>query len=143
MILLLLFLTACGGQRPANADAEETVFPAILTDSRIQWNHIDEVRIVSDGFFNRTPDEPLLVTDEESIAALVNAIRSTEDYSVVEVAYEGINSIFVDFGNGVVVSMYEDMPYGSVGTEMVEHGNDVYLPEAFYQLVTHLLEQNA
>ena len=100
--------------------------------------------IYSDGYYDRSMDNPLTITDEETIQKLKEAISKDDEIIAVpsDERYEGINGVFVDFGNGVVVSMYDDMNYGNIGSEMIEHGDDVWLPKDFYDIVVSLLKNN-
>ncbi|SEL85949.1 hypothetical protein SAMN04487770_11943 [Butyrivibrio sp. ob235] len=111
-----------------------------------QWENIESVKIYFgylDGDLNEEGYEPLIVTDEKTIQKLVQYISDDSKIEKVkpDELYEGMNSIFVDFGNGIVVSMYDDLNYGNIGPEMVEYGDDVWLPKQFYDLVISLLEK--
>lgn len=133
-MMLVLCVQGCSASNGGNTSIEST-----------GWENIESVKINSgylDGDLNEEGNEPLIITDEKTIQKLVEFI--SDDSKIKEVnpdeQYEGMNSIFVDFGNGTIVSMYDDLNYGNIGSEMVEYGNDVWLPKQFHNLVISLLE---
>ena len=128
-VMLLLCVQGCSGKNGEKTNNEST-----------GGEGIESVKIYS-GYLDGDL-ESLVITDEKTIQELVEYI--SDDSKIQEVnsdeQYEGMNSIFVDFGNGTVVSMYDDLNYGNIGSEMVEYGDDVWLPKQFHDLVTSLIE---
>ena len=112
-----------------------------------EWENIESIKIYS-GYLDSDPNdkanETLIITDEKTIQQLVEYI--SDDSKIKEVGpneqYEGMNSIFVDLGNGTIVSMYDELNYGNIGPEMVEYGDDVWIPKEFYDLVISLLKSH-
>lgn len=63
--------------------------------------------------------------------------------TTLEDLYEGQNTIWADFGNGVVAGMYDDMNYGDLNDEIdYYHGPYYHFPQKFYDLVIKLLKDN-
>ncbi|MBR0091232.1 MAG: hypothetical protein IJP92_06010 [Lachnospiraceae bacterium] len=145
IVFMITILAGCG-KNTADQDSSMTQndVSSQENDKGGQWDDITKVTIYSDGYFERSMDNPLTITDEKTIQKLIDAI--CKDDEIIEVPsderYEGINGVFVDFGNGVVVSMYDDMNYGNIGSEMIEHGEDVWLPKDFYDIVVSFLKNN-
>lgn len=138
IILAMMFILCVQGCSDSNGESTSNV--------ATEWENIESVKIYSgylDGDISEEGYEPLVITDKKTIKKLVSYI--SDDSKIKEVnpgeQYEGLNSIFVDFGNGIIVSMYDDLNYGNIGPEMVEYGNDVWLPKQFYNLVISLLEK--
>ena len=122
---------------------ENTSRQGDTTDETDQWENIESVTIYSGAYDFVDMDNALVITDRKTISKLVESFADSNEIKEVpsDEQFEGINSIFVDFGNGVVVSMYEDMSYGNIGSEMVPYGDDVWLPEDFHKLVKSLLKK--
>ena len=141
-----LLLSGCSGADENNESAAASSSKAVSireTDTDEQWDSVTMVTIYSDGYYGREMDDPLVITDEETIRKLTNAITNSDEIKEVppEERFEGINGLFVDFGNGIVISMYDDKNYGDIGSEMIEHGDDVWLPEEFHKMVVDLLKR--
>ena len=128
IVLALMFILCVQGCASSNREN--------ASNGATEWENIESVKIYSgylDGDISEEGYEPLIITDEKTIQKLVKYI--SDDSKIKEVnpdeQYEGMNSIFVDFGNGIIVSMYDDLNYGNIGPEMVEYGDDVWLPKQF------------
>ena len=144
-VLTVFLLFGCGENRASQGTSTpQNDVLAQENDKGGQWDDITKVTIYSDGYYDRSMDNPLTITDEETIQKLKEAISKDDEIIAVpsDERYEGINGVFVDFGNGVVVSMYDDMNYGNIGSEMIEHGEDVWLPKDFYDIVVSFLKNN-
>lgn len=116
-----------------------------INDGTVTWENIEQVTIYSDGYFNRNLEEPLVITEQKTVSELTELIQNTEKYKVVQDSkqLEGLSGIFIDFGNGVVVSMYSDVNYGMISDEMQMAGMSYYyLPIDFYEKVINTLEEN-
>lgn len=118
---------------------------AYITDGTAEWNHVTELTLYADGYFGRTLEEPLVIRDEKIINELVTMITERKDYEEVEPGKEreSLCGVFVDFGNGVKVSMYRYGNYGIVSDTMqTSGGTPYYLPEKFCTQIRWLLESN-
>lgn len=116
-----------------------------ITDESTDWENIGQVTFYADGYFGRTLEEPLVITDENIIKELVAVITTQKEYGVVteKEVLEGLCEIFVDFGNDVVISMYHDINYGTVSDRMqISGGTSYYLPKKFWKQVCRLMENN-
>lgn len=134
LVLLLLLLTAC---------ARTEVLP-YLTDGSCDWENITELRIHSDGYYGRSLDEPLVITDAETIEALLDAALDASKYRPVAEgkALEGLNGLWIDFGNGCVLGMYADSNYGSFSSALDTTGNPCFqLPKGLWNRTKELLDQ--
>lgn len=143
-----LLLSECSGvdqNKETETVSSSTTVSIQTTDTGDQWDDVTIVKIYSNGYYGREMDDPLVITDEETIRKLTDAITNSEEIKEVppEERFEGINGLFVDFGNGIVISMYDDESYGNIGSEMIEHGDDVWLPEEFHEIVVDLLKRES
>lgn len=130
----LLFLCACG----AGAEIPR------LTDPDTNWDNITQITLYADGYYGRSMDEPLVITDAAAIEELTDALLNTRAYRTVspEKVLEGLNGLWVDFGNGVVLGMYADRNYGSFCSSPGENGSPCYkLPPKLWRMTNELLEQ--
>ena len=133
-VFLLLFLSACG---------RGTDIPR-LTDERLDWENISEIRLYSDGNYGHSPEEPLVITDADTIDALLEAALDKGSFRPVAEgkALEGLNGLWIDFGNGCVLGMYADRSYGSFCSSPGENGSPCYkLPPKLWRMTNELLEQ--
>lgn len=128
LLLLLVFFAGCAAAEiPLLAQAD--------------WSQIETVTVTSDGYFGRDTDEPLILGGEEA-AELVRLVQHINQYRAIpaEKTPEGLCGVFVDFGNGVVISMEPESGYGIVASEVAASGGTWYrLPNAFCRAVTELL----
>lgn len=118
---------------------------AYITDGSAEWDNVTKLTLYADGYFGRTLEEPLVITDEKIIAELVTMLTKQKDYGEVpaERELEGLRTIFVKFDNGVVVGMYREGHYGTLSDNIQgSGGKSYYLPEAFCDTVCRLLESN-
>lgn len=105
----------------------------------------DEITIYSDGYYGRTLDQPLKITDKKEQQAVIKAACDPAKYKKVEDEneLEGNNGIWVDFHNGTVIGMYPDKDYGNVGATMetTGPGSCYELPKELRKQVISLLEK--
>lgn len=133
-VFLLLFLSACG--RGADIPC--------LTDESLDWESISEIRLYSDGYYGHSLEEPLVITDADTIDALLEAALDKDSYRPVAEgkALEGLNALWIDFGNGCVLGMYAEENYGSFCASPGENGSPCYkLPPKLCRMTNKLLEQ--
>ena len=64
-------------------------------------------------------EEPLVITDPDDIATLQNSVKF-EEWHKSNAMYEGVETIFIEFNEDTVISMYGNEPYGQIGTGPVE-----------------------
>jgi len=134
LVLCLLLLSACS--RGADIPC--------LTDERLDWENISEIRLYSDGYYGRSLEEPLVITDADTIDALLEAALDKGSFRPVAEgkALEGLNGLWIDFGNGCVLGMYADRSYGSFCSSPGENGSPCYkLPPKLWRMTNELLEQ--
>ena len=62
----------------------------------------------------RENNDPVVITDSETIAELTKLGGDTSLYKEwTGEQYEGMNSYWIDYGNGLIVGMYDDIDYGN------------------------------
>ncbi|MBE6008764.1 MAG: hypothetical protein E7235_06150, partial [Lachnospiraceae bacterium] len=110
---------------------------AYINDGWVSWDDINTVSIYSDGYYGRNIDEPIIITEKKEVKKIVKSASNANDYrQIPEDEYlEGLCGIFVDFGNGCVISMYNDVNYGTIDSQMQVMAEDegyFYFPEGFY-----------
>lgn len=75
----------------------------------------DEIRIYCcDGIFDEKTEPSAVITDKESIDELLKLTGDISDYEEDDKIYEGMNSVWIDFGNGTILGMYDDIDYGNI-----------------------------
>lgn len=133
LLSLLLFLSACSPREPI----------PYLTNGQCSWDDIAELRLYSDGYYNRTPEEPLVITDSQIIETILDTAQDAGKYrpAAREKALEGLNGLWIDFGNGAVLGMYADTNYGSFSSSIETTGSPCYrLPRTLWRMTKELLE---
>lgn len=133
---LLLLLCACGAG---------TDIPC-LNDPAAVWENLSQITLYSDGYYGRSMDEPLVITDAAAIEDLTDALRNPRAYRAVstEKSLEGLNGLWIDFGNGVVLGLYADENYGSFSDAVEPDGSPCYrLPSSLCRRIRSLLAENA
>lgn len=122
-LALFLLLCACG------AAPEIPCLHSPDTD----WENISQITLRSDGYYGRRAEEPLVISDAKDIQRLTHSLLNIRAYRTVkpEKALEGMNGIWADFGNGIVLGMYADENYGSFSSD----------PDTFYRLPAALCRQ--
>ena len=63
---------------------------------------------------------PLTISDKKEINKIIKYTTDTKGYKQIpkDEHLEGLCSVFIDFGNGCVISMYNDENYGTIDSEM-------------------------
>ena len=88
--------------------------------------------------------EPIIITDEKEISVLVELGGIKSDYKDWKKDnYEGINSYWVDFGNGMIVGMYDDIDYCMFCEYVGEpYGGPYYkTPKGFREKIIEIMEE--
>ena len=145
-----------GGDTPSDSNAQITAEATTTgdkkgsaeqtaeSDSSEQWADVEKITIYYGGSVDELDmSNPLVVEDQEVITRIVNSIADSDEIIPVpsDEQFEGLNSVFVDFGNGTIVSMYDDMNYGCIDAEMKNYGEDVWLPQEFHELIMSLINE--
>ena len=113
-------------------------------DMQVEILDMDFEALIPDGYYGRSPEEPLVITDADTISNLLNAVHDNGNYRPVAEgkALEGLNGLWIDFGNGCVLGMYADRSYGSFCSSPGENGSPCYkLPPKLWRMTNELLEQ--
>lgn len=138
--VLCVAVAVCFLTNPVNKDP---IILPYISDEATDWENIEKILIYADGYYGRTLDEPLVIVDEETIDELVSLALETGKYEPAEERLEGVNDLFVNFGNGVVLCMYKDVNYGSISPKLSSYTKThYYLPKKFCNMVKKLLEEN-
>lgn len=115
-----------------------------INDGSVDWENVSEIVIYSDGYYGRTMEEPLVITDENELKEILTATLNTNEYKEVAEAeqLEGLGAIFIDYQNGAIISMYNEPNYGMISDAMqITGATCYYVPRALYDTVIDLLEQ--
>ena len=159
VVLMCCAITGCGqkgGDTPSDSNAHITA-EATTTDDKKgsteqtsaaasleQWADVEKITIYYGGSVDELDmSNPLVVDDPEVINRIVNSIADSNEIIPVpsDEQLEGLNSVFVNFGNGTIISMYDDLNYGCIGAEMKNYGEDVWLPQEFHELIMSLINE--
>ena len=159
VVLMCCAIAGCGkkgGDTPSDSNANITAEfktsddkiggaeQTSASDSLKQWADVEKITIYYGGSVDELDmSNPLIVDDPEVINRIVNSIADSDEIIPVpsDEQFEGLNSVFVDFGNGTIVSMYDDVNYGCIDTEMKDYGEDVWLPQGFHDMVMSLINE--
>ena len=115
-----------------------------INDGSVEWENVSEIIIYSDGYYGRTLEEPLVITDEETLQEIIEATLDTNEYREVEDGeqLEGLSVIFIDYQNGAVLSMYSEPNYGMISDAMQTTGATCYyVPKDLYDKVIDILRR--
>ncbi len=115
-----------------------------LNDGSVEWENVDEIIIYSDGYYGRTLEEPLVITDAEDLKKILEATLDTNGYKEVEDGeqLEGLSTIFIDYQNGTIISMYSEPNYGMISDTMQTTGATCYyVPQDLYDTVIDILKE--
>ncbi len=137
-LILCVVVAVCFMTKP-----KEQEIPYI-NDGSVSWENVDEIIIYSDGYYGRTLEEPLVITDEEDLKKILEATLDTDGYKEVEAGeqLEGLGVIFIDYQNGTVLSMYSEPNYGMISDTMQTTGATCYyVPKDLYDTVIDILCQ--
>ena len=136
-LILCVVVAVCFMTKP-----KEKTIPYI-NDGSVEWENVDEIIIYSDGYYGRTLEEPLVITDEETLREIIKATLDTDAYREVEDGeqLEGLSVIFIDYQNGAILSMYSEPNYGMISDTMQTTGAKCYyVPKDLYDKVIDILE---
>lgn len=137
-LLLCVVVAVCFMTKP-----KEKTIPYI-NDGSVEWENVSEIIIYSDGYYGRTLEEPLVITDEETLQEIIEATLDTNEYREVEDGeqLEGLSVIFIDYQNGAVLSMYSEPNYGMISDAMQTTGATCYyVPKDLYDKVIDILRR--
>ena len=115
-----------------------------INDGRVSWENVDEIILYSDGYYGRTLEEPLVITDAEDLKKILEATLDANAYREVEDGEqpEGLGVIFIDYQNGAVLSMYSEPNYGMISDIMQTAGATCYyVPKELHDTVIGLLKE--
>lgn len=137
-LLLCVVVAVCFMTKP-----KEKTIPYI-NDGSVEWENVSEIIIYSDGYYGRTLDEPLVITDEETLREIIEATLDANEYREAEDGeqLEGLSVIFIDYQNGAVLSMYSEPNYGMISDTMQTTGATCYyVPKDLYDKVIDILRR--
>ncbi len=137
-LLLCVVVAVCFMTKP-----KEKTIPYI-NDGSVEWENVSEIIIYSDGYYGRTLEEPLVITDEETLQEIIEATLDTNEYREVGDGeqLEGLGVIFIDYQNGAVLSMYSEPNYGMISDAMQTTGATCYyVPKDLYDKVIDILRR--
>ncbi len=130
-IPLCLLLCACG------AEKEET-----------GTGDITEIKLYTFEYTLPEDDEdyrePIIITDEKTIEELVELGGDKDLYEPWDGDYyDGINSYWIDYGNGLIVGMYDDIDYGNFCDFAGELYDEPYykIPDGLREKIIELTEE--
>lgn len=146
VFILVIFILSVFSVFYTNLSKDKNTVPYI-NDGRVSWDNVEGITIISDGYFGRTLEEELIIADKSEVKKIVKLATDADKYEDVssDESLEGICGIFVDFGNGCVISMYEDVNYGTIDNKMCEIAeNEGYFkfPEKFRSEILDILKEN-
>ncbi len=137
-LLLCVVVAVCFMTKP-----KEKTIPYI-NDGSVEWENVDEIIIYSDGYYGRTLEEPLVITDAETLREIIEATLDTDEYKEVEGGeqLEGLSTIFIDYQNGTIISIYSEPNYGMISDTMQTTGATCYyVPRDLYDTVIDILKE--
>ncbi len=137
-LILCVVVAVCFMTKPK----EQTI--PYINDGSVEWENVDEIIIYSDGYYGRTLEEPLVITDVEDLKKILEATLDTNGYREVEDGeqLEGLGTIFIDYQNGTIISMYSEPNYGMISDTMQTTGTTCYyVPRELYETVIDILCQ--
>lgn len=138
--VLLVACSSKGGVVSQTRSAGENTISCI-NDGSVDWTGIKTVYLYGDGC---AVPPTCTIRDEETISQLVEQVQQTGEYQEVSRSeyLEGMNGIWVEFDNGVCISMYREENYGTVSKEKETTGKPPFyrFPQEFRKTVQALLE---
>ncbi len=137
-LLVCVVVAVCFMTKP-----KEKTIPYI-NDGSVEWENVSEIIIYSDGYYGRTLEEPLVITDEEDLKKILEATLDTDGYKEVDDGerLEGLGAIFIDYQNGTIISMYSEPNYGMISDTMQTTGATCYyVPRDLYDTVIDILKE--
>ena len=88
--------------------------------------------------------EPITITEKTEIKEISELEGDISEYKKAEELYEGMNSIWIDFGDGTILGMYDDVDYGNICEYVGEpYGEPYYeIPDGLREKALELLEKS-
>lgn len=124
----------------AKEESGASVIPHI-NDGESDWSGVAKVSLYGEGC---AVPPTRVIEAEETVALLVEEVCRADDYRKVgrDHYLEGMNGIWVEFDNGVCISMYRNENYGTISMEKETTGKPPFyeFPKAFRETVLDLLE---
>lgn len=137
-LLLCVVVAVCFMTKPKGQEIP------YINDGSVSWENVDEIILYSDGYYGRTMEEPLVITDEEDLKRILEATLDTDGYKEVGdgAQLEGLGTIFIDYQNGAVLSMYSEPNYGMISDTIQTTGATCYyVPRELYDTVIDILRR--
>lgn len=112
-----------------------------INDGSADWSEVKTIYLYGEGC---AVPPTHTIGDRETVSLLVEQVKNAEEYELVSEndLLEGINGLWVEFDNGVCISMHRGANYGTVSKKKETTGTPPYyhFPEAFRETVMHLLQ---
>lgn len=149
IIIILTIFLFCGcslsnGRGENNQNSEDnTLIKEIKiydSDCFIPDDNLDDT---IDDEYDRLYNEPLVITDEKTISKLVELGGDKSKYEEwTQAGYEGFNEYWIDYGDGFIVGIYDDVDYCMFCEEPGQLNGGPYYkaPAGLRKLVDKLLD---
>ena len=115
-----MVMTACG----MDSDSPDIKADRFATDM---------ITVYADGYYGLEIDSPVEIKDPVYIEKIVEEASKTGEYHYVKDPTEGLNTMWIDFNNGTIISMRADENYGNISDTFLMCGDektkDLILPE--------------
>ena len=105
---------------------------------------VDEIKIYGYEVMSEENYEPITITEKTEIKEISELAGDISEYKKAEELYEGMNSIWIDFGDGTILGMYDDVDYGNICEYVGEpYGEPYYeIPDGLREKALELLEKS-
>lgn len=105
---------------------------------------VDEIKIYGYEVMSEENYEPITITEKMEIKEISELAGDISEYKKAEELYEGMNSIWIDFGDGTILGMYDDVDYGNICEYVGEpYGEPYYeIPDGLREKALELLEKS-
>lgn len=115
-----------------------------INDGSADWSGVETVYLYGAGC---AAPPTHTIRDRGTVSLLVEQIKNSGEYEKIgeNDILEGINGLWVEFDNGVCISMYQNENYGTVSKEKETTGTPPFyhFPESFRETVLNLLQTTA
>ncbi len=127
---------------PVTDESGKIIGTSLISAPQTDWENVSEIKIHSYGYRRRMED-PLIVTDPDIVSELVKYAQSLAYYRLIkpeELFVDFVGDIYIDYGNGVVISFNSDFK-NCVVLDSLEAESDLYyyMPLGLFFTVTDLL----
>ena len=99
----------------------------------------DMITVYADGYYGLDISSPVDIKDPVYIEKIVEEASRTGEYHYVKDPEEGLNTLWIDFNNGTIISMRADENYGNISDTFLMCGDektkDLILPEKLPETV--------